>query len=266
MIRRPLTLRRTVPVLVPVILLVLWQFASSTLYTSALVLPPPVTVAKTLWSLATSGELWSHVSASLVRLVMGGTLGAASGILAGLAIGRSEVIAALTRPLVGFFSGLDGVVWIPIAFVWFGTGLGMTTFILWNAVFFIVLANTIQGVQQSHVIYQSAIRTMGGNRWDVIRAAVFPSALPAIFTGVRVGMGFAWRALIAAEMLGSPRGLGQMIFSAVPWQRTDVMVAGAIVIGTLGMLFDSLVLEAAERRTVVRWGMVTDPAGERGRA
>ena len=79
----------------------------------------------------------------------------------------------------------------------------------------------------------------------VLRSAVLPSALPSILTGVRVGLGFAWRALIAAEILGSPVGLGQMIYQAAAWQRTDIMIAGALVIGLLGTLFDRLVLETS---------------------
>lgn len=249
--------RHLAPWFVPASLLLLWQLASSAFYSSSLVLPAPTAVASTLWELAVSGELWAHSWASIVRLSLGGMLGVGTGIVAGLIAGRNATIAALARPLVGFFSGISGVAWIPIAFVWFGTGTVMTTFILWNAVFFIVFVNTAQGVTQVHPIYENAIRTMGGGRLRVMAGAVIPGALPSILTGTRVAMGFAWRSLIAAEMLGATLGLGQLIFSAMPWQRTDTMLAGAITIGVLGTLFDRYVLEVIERRTVQRWGMVS---------
>ena len=142
--------------IIPALIVTLWQILSATVYTSELVLPSPRVVVQTGWSLAESGDLWRHTKASLTRLAWGGVLGVVTGVLAGFAAGRSAVAAALLRPLVGFFSGISGIIWIPLAFVWFGTGLAMTTFLIWNSVFFIVLANTVQGVQQSHSIFQHA--------------------------------------------------------------------------------------------------------------
>ena len=239
---------------VPVALLVAWAGSSTVFDLPSTLAPSPQRVLRTAVDMLTTADLWRNVGSSMWKLFVGSAAGIVTGIALGVAAGLSERVATALRPLSSFFSGISGLIWIPLAFAWFGTGLAMSTFLIWNAVFFVVFFNVLQGVQQVPELYTSAIYTLGGDRSDVIRGAILPGAMPSMITGVRVGMGFAWRALIAAEFLGSPIGLGHMIFTAASFHRTDIVVFGALLIGVLGLLLDRLVFETWERRTAVRWG------------
>jgi NitT/TauT family transport system permease protein/taurine transport system permease protein len=106
------------------------------------------------------------------------------------------------------------------------------------------------------------VQALGGGRWETIRSVILPGALPYILTGIRSGLGFGWRALIAAELVGTPEGLGQMIFSAAEYHRSDVIIAGCLIIGLIAIAMDRWLLAPIERRTVERWGLVIDTAKE----
>jgi len=196
-----------------------------------------------------------HVSASLRRVVVGASLAIAASIPLGVAIGTNRNVAALFTPILRFFSVLAGIAWIPLATLWFGYGFGAITFIIFNAVFFIVLYNTILGVTRIPQPLRDAARSLGANRRQVLVEVLLPGALPNIVTGIRTGMGFAWRGLIAAEIIATNAGLGYMLFLARDFYRTEVIVLGMILIGVIWVLLDRLLLAPVERRTIERWGL-----------
>src|SRR5262249_57578692 len=99
-------------------------------------------------------------------------------------------------------------------------------FLIWNTVFFIVFQNTVLGVQLVSQVYEQGVQALGGGRWETIRSVILPGALPYILTGLRSGLGFGWRALIAAELVGATTGLGQMIFGATEYHRSDIVIGG----------------------------------------
>lgn len=110
----------------------------------------------------------------------------------------------------------------------------MSTFVIWNGVFFVVFANAALGVSRVQPSLAQSVRTMGGGRWEILRTVILPGALPDMLTGVRVGLSFAWRSLIAAELLGAPEGLGQWINRAALNQRSEQILAGCITVAVLG--------------------------------
>jgi taurine transport system permease protein len=123
-------------------------------------------------------------------------------------------------------------------------------------VFFIVTYNTLLGVATIPHAVRNAAASLGAGRWALLMEVLLPGALPNIVTGIRAGLGFAWRGLIAAEMIATNAGLGYMLFVARDFYRTEVIVLGMIVIGVLWLLLDRLVLAPLERATIERWGMV----------
>lgn len=151
---------------------------------------------------------------------------------------------------------LAGIAWIPIATLWFGYGFGAITFVIFNAVFFVVAYNTLLGVSSIPLQLRNAAWSLGASRWNMLWEVLLPGALPNIVTGVRTGLGFASRGLIAAEMIATNLGLGYMLFLARDFYRTELIVFGMIVIGILWLLIDRLVLAPLERRTIERWGLV----------
>src|SRR5919202_1107419 len=174
----------------------------------------------------------------------------------GVAMGVSPVVSSLLTPLFRFFSVLAGIAWIPIATLWFGYGFGAITFVIFNAVFFIVAYNTLLGVSTIPMSLRHAAASLGARPWAMLVEVLLPGALPNIVTGIRTGLGFAWRGLIAAEMIATNVGLGYLVFMARDFYRTEVIVLGMIVIGVIWLLLDRLLLAPLERATVERWGLV----------
>lgn len=203
------------------------------------------------------GSLPAHVAASLGRVAFGTVLAVLVAVPVGIAMGVNSGVATFLTPLLRFFSVLAGIAWIPIATLWFGYGFGAITFVIFNAVFFIVVYNTLLGVSAIPMRLRHAAASLGAGRRAILVEVLLPGALPNIVTGVRTGLGFAWRGLIAAEMIATNVGLGYMLFVARDFYRTEVIVLGMIVIGAIWLLIDRLVLAPLERRTVERWGLVS---------
>jgi taurine transport system permease protein len=202
------------------------------------------------------GSLLGHIGASLLRVLVGTVLALVVAIPLGVAMGVSPIVCSLLTPLFRFFSVLAGIAWIPIATLWFGYGFGAITFVIFNAVFFIVAYNTLLGVSTIPREVRNAAASLGAGRYAMLTEVLLPGALPNIVTGIRTGLGFAWRGLIAAEMIATNVGLGYMLFVARDFYRTEVIVLGMIVIGVLWLLLDRLLLAPLERATIERWGMV----------
>ena len=163
-------------------------------------------------------------------------------------MGVSRVVSAFLTPLFRFFSVLAGIAWIPIATLWFGYGFGAITFVIFNAVFFIVTYNTLLGVSTIPLHGAQRRGLARRRRAAMLTEVLLPGALPNIVTGIRTGLGFAWRGLIAAEMIATNVGLGYMLFVARDFYRTEVIVLGMIVIGVLWLLLDRLRARAARAR------------------
>jgi NitT/TauT family transport system permease protein/taurine transport system permease protein len=202
------------------------------------------------------GSLIRHIGASLLRVTVGTLLALFVAIPVGVAMGISPAVSKFLTPLFRFFSVLAGIAWIPIATLWFGYGFGAITFVIFNAVFFIVTYNTLLGVSTIPIHVRNAAASLGAGRWAMLTEVLLPGALPNIVTGIRTGLGFAWRGLIAAEMIATNVGLGYMLFVARDFYRTEVIVLGMIVIGVLWLLIDRLLLAPIERSTIERWGLV----------
>jgi NitT/TauT family transport system permease protein/taurine transport system permease protein len=174
----------------------------------------------------------------------------------GIGIALDKHVAGFCEPLVIFFQSIAGIAWVPLAVIWFGFGQGTVIFVVANAVFFIVLFNTITGVQSVQPALKQVVLTLGGSGWDVLREVVLPGAMVNIFAGLRTGLAFGWRALVAAEMIAGNIGLGYMTLEAAQWYKSGVIVAGILVIGCLWLLMDRLLLRPIELRTVERWGLL----------
>ena len=227
------------------------------------VLPSISGVFESVVELAQSGRLVTDILASLWRLLLGAALGIVMGVAAGFVTGLNKPLAQFLNPLLVFFNAISGIVWLPLMIGWVGIGTGLAVFLIWNSVFFIVFQNTVLGVQLVPEVLEQSVRTLGAGRWETIRSVIFPGALPYILNGMRSGLGFGWRALIAAELVGATTGLGQMIFRAADFSRTDIIVAGCLMIGVIAMAMDRWLLLPIERRTVLRWGLVARSEGGR---
>jgi NitT/TauT family transport system permease protein/taurine transport system permease protein len=246
-----------------VIVLLIWIAATDILRPSKETLPPVTDVLSSIKELALSGQLATNVVASLYRLLLGSILGIVTGLIGGVIVGLNRKLAESLNPIVVFFKANSGIVWLPLMITWLGIGTALAVFLIWNTVFFIVFQNAALGVQLVPEVYEQSVRALGGGRWHTMRTVILPGALPYILTGVRTGLGFGWRALIAAELVGAATGLGTMIFDAAEYHRSDIIVAGCLIIGVIAIAMDRWLLLPIERRTVRRWGLVADAEKER---
>ena len=253
---------RLLPALPFLVVLIAWTAYWHAFHPSPATLPAIGDVVEAVHKLAADGQLGLHIVASLQRLFLGATIGIVSGIIGGFIAGLYRKVAEFLNPLVVFFNAISGIVWLPLMIGWLGIGTALAVFLIWNTVFFIVFQNTVLGVQLVPEAYEHGVQALGGGRFETIRSVILPGALPYVLTGVRSGLGFGWRALIAAELVGAPEGLGLMIFTAADYHRSDIIIAGCLIIGTIAIAMDRWLLAPIEQRTIRRWGLIVDTAKE----
>lgn len=254
--RSDLLFRLGVGSLALALLLGLWHAASATgifgrmdpVY-SQLLLPSPLAVGQALWETATTGYLWQHVSISLVRVGVGFALAVGIGVPLGLLIGTSRWGSAALDPIVRIFSPIPGIAWVPLAILWFGLGNQAAIFIIVIGSVFPIVISTVQGIQDIDRQLVAAARMMGADRGQVLRRVLLPGLVPYLVTGFRIGMGFAWRVVIAAEMVGVPDGVGYMLNVGRATGRTDVTILTMVILGALMLVIESLLFDPLERRT-----------------
>ncbi len=256
-----------------IVLLVIWQMNTSFGWLAPVYIPPLDSVWEAIFTLqedclgvASALAMQSdclftnHVISSLGRVALSLIIGLPLGIAFGVLAGMNRRIANALEPIGVFANAISGIAWIPLAIVWFGIGWLTTLFILLNTVFWLVFFNTLLGVRGVPRVYENSVLTLGGKRWKVITQVYFPGALPSIVTGIRMSMGFGWRALIAAEMIGGDSGLGFMIFVSAQEYKIEEVFLGVLTIAVIWMLTDRFCLVPLEKWTIQRWGLVWRPS------
>ncbi len=194
---------------------------------------------------------------SLVRLLAGAAVGMALGIPLGILIGTNKTAHRICWPILLFFQAIGDIAWLPILLIWFGFGLTTMTFVIVYTVLFPVVLNTVLGVESVPRDLARAARSLGASRARVLLEVTLPGALPNIITGLRNGLGYGWRALIAVEMIVSTSGIGFMMFDARRAGSTVEILLGMIILGLLWYIVDAWILAPIERATGQRWGLVT---------
>lgn len=252
-----LILRGAVAALPFVVLAVSWDLVARAGGFPPRLFPSVEQVAATFASLTASGILLHHAGETLLRLVVAFAIAAIVGAFAGIAMGRSRRVEDLLLPLVSIGAPVPGIAYAPLFLLWFGLGnTGSIILVAFVSVFPVIL-NTWTGVKAVKEIWIRAAQTMGADERRLFRYVILPGALPYILTGWRLGLAQAWRILVGVEMLAAVQwGLGWMIFGSREFLNTDVMLAGIVAIGAIGLALENLVFQPLERYTVVRWGMM----------
>lgn len=224
----------------------------------AVKVPSPLQVVQGLVVLNTTGMppgnlLLPHIGYSLVRVGWGFGMAVLLGIPLGLMIGWSARVRFLFDIPLELLRPIPPMAWIPISILWFGIGTTAAAFIIFLGAFFPILLNTIAGVKTMDPILMEAARTLNAGRRTTFFKVLIPATVPAMFTGMRIGIGVAWMTLVAAEFTGVREGygLGYMIMTARDIQRPDMILAGMLVIGMIGLGVDTG-LRRLQRR-VVAW-------------
>ena len=242
--------------LVVVVFVLLWWWASSTALVPRAYLPSPSEVWTGFIDILTTPTYLEHVRDSLLRLLVHYLVASAAGITVGIAMGIIPSVGRFVRPLLGLFNSVAGIAWLPLAMLWFGIGEPTVAFVTMNGVFFVVAINALGGVQSVPRTYEQALAVLGAGKWEIIRSVLLPGALPSILNGLRLAMGFGWRALVASEMLAAATGLGYLVYRGSYDFRYDLVWAGIFLIGIISVGLERLFLVPVQRWTVQRWGML----------
>ncbi len=242
----------------PLLLLVLWQVASSSGFLPANKIPSPIQIVFGIKELAFYGlppgnSLFLHCFESLLRVSSGFLLALVIAVPLGIVIGWFPLLRNMLTPVIETIRPIPPLAWIPLAILWFGIGFQSAAFIIFLGCFFPILLSTISGVLSVEKRLIEAAKTLGASEKNIFLQVLIPGATPSIFTGTRIGIGIGWMTLVAAEFTGvkSGYGLGYMIMVARDIQRPDFVIAGMATIGLLGYLLD-VGVRGLEAR-VLRW-------------
>lgn len=208
-------------------------------------LPPPTAVFSAAQDLLARGVLLTHIADSLRRVLVAVGVGAVLGVPLGLAMGWSPGFRASLDPLLEFIRPIPPLAWIPLSILWFGIGDTQNEYIIFLAAFFPIVLNAMAGARDVDLYLVRAGLSLGARRRDLFLTVVLPGSLPNIFTGLRVGLGIGWMALVAGELVAAPSGLGYMINNARTLFRSDYILLGMVLIGILGLILDFLMRQLA---------------------
>ncbi|WP_433267642.1 ABC transporter permease [Actinosynnema sp. CS-041913] len=234
--------------------LLLWQVLTATgarVWLRFDQLPTVVEVAERFARQVLLPEYYEDLASSLARIGTGFLLAAVLGTALGVAVARSRLLGDLVQPLLEVVRPIPAIALVPIAILLFPTDEQGIVFITFVAAFFPILVSTRHAVRALPTIWEDAIRTMGGSRWQVLVKVVLPGTLPGVFGGLSVGMGVSWICVISAEMISGQFGVGYRTWQAYTVVDYPGVIVGMITIGLLGWLTSSAVELLGRRAT--RW-------------
>ena len=237
---------RLLPWILPAAFGALWFLASALNWVPPYLLPGPLQVLETgqLYVFGHAGDgpyagrFAGDLLASLSRVGLGFVLAAALGLPLGIWSGRRTWVRQMLSTSVNGLRAVPGITWLPLAMVWFGIGLKTTVFLVSLAAFFPIYLNAATGASQVNPLLLRAGAMMGVDRFRGTFAILLPAAMPAIVTGLRLGLGISWAYLVLGELSGVPDGLGAVIMDARMLGRIDMIVVGIILIAVLGRISD----------------------------
>ena len=234
---------------------VLWSVASGVVVLLKLFNPiflaGPWLVLGKIIQLAASGELWSHIGATLGRVAIGFSTGAALALALGLPAGYFARLRGLLEPVVEILRPIPPLAMLPLFIVWFGIGEVSKAGFITYATFFPIFLTTVHAVQQVDPILLRAARSLGARRGQLFFRVILPAALPELFTGIRLGIALSFFVIVISEFIGAEQGLGYLINDGRNFFLVPQMLGAAVVLGILGY-GGSAAVGFLERR-LLRW-------------
>lgn len=244
-----------------VVLLAVWEiFARSGMFSTAMT-PPLGSIAAIFWRMLADGTLVVNTAATMLRVFIGLGIAFAIAIPLGVLMARSWVAERIFSPVLSVLLPIPSLAWVPLFILWFGIGDRATIVVVIYASSFPMIYAVWTGVRAVNTIWLRSAVVMGADGPMLFRKVIWPGALPYIITGLRLSFGRAWIGVIGGELLSSPRlGLGQIIFNAMEFLNSGIMLSTLIAIGAIGVFFERFVFQRLEAMTVRRWGMVSGPS------
>jgi taurine transport system permease protein len=237
------------------VMLFVWWLVTAMGWVKPLFVPSPFTVVSKfidIWQTGfTNTSFPEHILISTARVFGAFLLACVIGIPLGLAMGMSPLMRGIFDPPIEFYRPIPPLAYLPLMIIWFGIGELSKVLLIFLSVFAPIVLGARSGVKSAAIEQIHAAYSFGATRWQVMRHVIMPSAMPEILTAMRVGIGFGWTTLVAAEMVAATKGLGYMVLSASQFLQTPVVIMGIFVIAIIAFGFD-LLMRFIERR-VVPW-------------
>lgn len=241
----------TISVVTTIVLVALWFLITNMGWIKPLFLPSPQAVWDKFVLALTEGvansTLLEHTATSLMRVFGAFLLSCVTAIPIGLLMGTNRVIRGIFDPPIEFYRPLPPLAYLPLMIIWFGIGELSKILLIFLAIFAPMAISARAGVRSVGMEQIHAAYAMGASRFQIISRIVLPAATPEILTGMRIGIGFGWTTLVAAEMVAATRGLGFMVLNAAQYLQSDTVIMGIVVIGLFAFAFDLLM------RRLERW-------------
>jgi sulfonate transport system permease protein len=234
-------------------LLFVWELASRTGMIKLTILPSPFTILTTFGNMVVNGELFRHLGISIFRVMQGFAAGASLGLVFGILIGLFKSVEQAFSIIFGFLRPIPMIAWMPVLILWMGIDEGSKVTVIAIGSFWPVLLNVIHGIRNVDRKYLEVARILEKNKLQTLTHVVFPSALPSIFTGLRIGIGIAWMCVVSAELIAASSGIGYLIMYSRELLQSDVMFVGVFSIGITGLLIDKI-LKSVERK-FLKWNV-----------
>ncbi len=236
-------------------LIFVWWLVTQVGWIKPLFLPSPLAVIEAFVDVARNGftgsSFWEHTWISTARVFGAFLLACVIGVPLGIAMGMSPNARGIFDPPIEFYRPIPPLAYLPLMIIWFGIDETSKVLLIFLSVFAPVALGARAGVKSAAIEQIHAAYSFGATRWQVIRKVILPSAMPEIITAMRIGIGFGWTTLVAAEMVASTSGLGYMVLSASKFLQTATVIMGIVIIAAIAYAFDHL-MRFVERR-VVPW-------------
>jgi len=236
-------------------LFVVWYLVTNLGLIKPLFLPSPQAVFQQFYEylMGTTNDkpLWEHLLYSVLRVSVAFWLAFLTAVPLGIAMGMSRVVRGVFDPPIEFYRPLPPLAYLPLIIIWFGIDETPKVLLIYLACFAPLALAARSGMKSAAQEQINAAYSMGANYRQVILHVILPSAMPEVLVGMRIAIGFGWTTLVAAEMVASNVGLGQMVLNASNFLRTDIVIMGIMVIGVIAYVFD-LLMRWVERK-VVPW-------------
>jgi sulfonate transport system permease protein len=229
---------RVTPWVVPILLILAWEYASRAGALSSRILPEPLAVVAAAVQLARSGELLTDVLASTARALSGFAIGGSLGLLLGIATGLWRPAERLLDSTLQMIRNIPALATIPLVILWFGIGEGAKLFLVALGVFFPIYLNTYHGIRSVDADLVEMAKSYDLRGWALCRDVFLPGALSSILVGVRFALGLMWVMLIVAETISAQSGIGYMTMNARDFLQTDVVLVGILLYALLGKIAD----------------------------
>ena len=232
--------------LLPVALLIAWEYAVAIGYLQARLMPPPSRIFKTLYDLAITGELWRHIGATLARVLAGFALGTIAGTLVGAIAGASRISKDIVDPALQGLRSVPSIAWVPLFILWLGIFEESKVALIAVGCFFPVYLGVLGAISSVDRKTVEVGRIFRLSQFSLVRRILLPAILPAYVLSLRQGLGLGWMFVVAAEFMGASEGLGYLLIDGQQLGKADQIIAAILTFAVIGKITDGLLAAASK--------------------